>query len=134
MASLSCCPARHGIWGVSDIWPTELRLIDQGRLLKITFDNNQHYEILAELLRVESPSAEVKGHGPGQETLVYGKKLVFITAVEPVGTYAVRLTFSDGHNTGIFTWLYLEKLGRQGQELWETYLAKLAESGRSREL
>jgi len=113
-------------------WPTELRLTAQGRLLKIAFDDQSHYEIPAELLRVESPSAEVKGHGPGQETLVFGKRLVSITGIEPVGTYAVRLLFSDGHTTGIFTWPYLAQLGKEAPELWATYEAKLVEAGRTR--
>ncbi len=118
---------------MSEAWPTEIKLTDAGRVLKVTFDNQSHYDLRAELLRIESPSAEVKGHGPGQEQLVYGKKLVSITGIEPVGTYAIRLKFSDGHSTGIYTWPYLEKLGQTGEELWAEYLAKLKEAGRSRE-
>ncbi len=113
-------------------WPTELKVRETGRLLHITFEDGSSFDITAELLRVESPSAEVKGHGPGQEVLVSGKREVTITRVEPVGTYAVRLIFSDGHSTGIFTWPYLEKLGREGKELFTSYEAKLAEAGSSR--
>jgi DUF971 family protein len=119
--------------GVSDIWPLELRLADAGRLLKITFDDGSAYEIAAELLRVESPSAEVKGHGPGQEQLVFGKRLVALTGVEPVGSYAVRLVFSDGHASGIFTWSYLAKLGLDAADLWEAYISKLQAAGKTRD-
>ena len=118
---------------MAEAWPTELRLANAGKTLYVTFDDGNHYELAAELLRVESPSAEVKGHAPGQEQLVFGKRLVSITGVEPVGTYAVRLNFSDGHATGIFTWTYLAKLGRNQQELWSAYLVKLQNEGRSRD-
>jgi DUF971 family protein len=113
-------------------WPTELRLGNNGKGLKIVLDTGEEFEISAELLRVESPSAEVKGHGPGQEKLVFGKADVSITNLEPVGTYAIRLIFSDGHSTGIFTWDYLEKLGRQSDQLWQAYLNKLETAGLSR--
>lgn len=119
--------------GVSDPWPTDLVLLDAGKNLRIHFESGEQFVLSAEFLRVESPSAEVKGHGPGQEQLVFGKKFVLITGIEPVGTYAVRLLFSDGHSTGIYTWSYFDKLGREGQNLWESYLAKLAEQNRSRE-
>ncbi|MBG1233752.1 gamma-butyrobetaine hydroxylase-like domain-containing protein [Aestuariivirga litoralis] len=118
---------------MTELWPSELKVKDQGRTLRITFEGGTSYEIAAELLRVESPSAEVKGHGPGQETLVFGKQLVSITGVEPIGNYAARLKFSDGHSTGLFTWTYLEKLGREQDEIWATYLEKLKEEGRTRE-
>jgi len=114
-------------------WPTELRLGSNGKGLKIVLDTGEEFEISAELLRVESPSAEVKGHGPGQEKLVFGKADVLITNLEPVGTYAIRLIFSDGHSTGIFTWDYLEKLGRQSDPLWQAYLNKLQTAGLSRQ-
>jgi DUF971 family protein len=110
-------------------WPTELKVKDQGRVLHIAFDDGTAYDVTAELLRVESPSAEVKGHGPGQEVLVTGKRNVTITKVEAIGTYAVRLIFSDGHSTGIFTWPYLEKLGREGESLFAAYQTKLADAG-----
>jgi DUF971 family protein len=113
-------------------WPTSLKIRDQGRILDVSFDTGQNYALAAELLRVESPSAEVKGHGPGQEQLVFGKKNVMITGAEPVGNYAIRLKFSDGHSTGIFTWTYLEKLGRESNELWVAYEHKLKEAGLSR--
>ena len=114
-------------------WPTELRLESKGKGLKIVLDTGEEFEIPAELLRVESPSAEVKGHGPGQEKLVFGKADVSITNLEPVGTYAIRLIFNDGHSTGIFTWGYLEKLGRESNQLWQAYLDKLQAAGLSRQ-
>ncbi|MDP8996143.1 MAG: DUF971 domain-containing protein [Pseudomonadota bacterium] len=114
-------------------WPTELRLASGGKALKLVLDTHEEFEISAELLRVESPSAEVKGHGPGQEKLIYGKANVTITNLEPVGTYAIRLIFSDGHSTGIFTWDYLEKLGRQSDQLLQAYLDKLQTAGFSRQ-
>lgn len=110
-------------------WPTELRLREQGTVFRVTFEGGQIFDIPAELLRVESPSAEVKGHGPGQEQLVWGKRRVKITRVEPVGNYAVRLVFDDGHSTGIFTWPYLQKLGREGTEMMQAYEDKLAAAG-----
>jgi DUF971 family protein len=117
---------------VSDIWPTALRVQDKGAKLSITFDSGETHELSAEYLRVESPSAEVKGHGPGQEQLVWGKRRVTITKAEPIGTYAVRLIFSDGHSTGLFTWNYLAKLGREHAEIWKAYEAKLITEGKSR--
>ena len=133
-----CCQVKRAISPVtnhppSGHWPTELRLVSGGKTLKIVLDTGEELEISAELLRVESPSAEVKGHGPGQEKLVYGKADVSITNLEPVGTYAVRLIFSDGHSTGIFTWDYFEKLGRQSDQLWQAYLNKLQTAGLSRQ-
>jgi DUF971 family protein len=113
-------------------WPTKLNIAEQGRILEVSFDSGQSYTISAELLRVESPSAEVKGHGPGQEQLVFGKRNVFIAGAEPVGNYAIRLKFSDGHSTGIFTWPYLEKLGRESLKLWADYEEKLQNAGLSR--
>ena len=118
---------------MSEPWPTDLVLLDAGKNLRVHFESGEQFVLSAEFLRVESPSAEVKGHGPGQEQLVFGKKFVSITGVEPVGTYAVRLLFSDGHSTGIYTWSYFDKLGREGQSLWDSYLAKLTEQNRSRE-
>ncbi len=110
-------------------WPTVIKVKNSGRALAIQFDTGDAFEITTELLRVESPSAEVKGHGPGQETLVWGKRDVTITKVEPVGNYAIRLLFSDGHSTGIFTWTYLEKLGRDGTDLFLAYEEKLSKAG-----
>jgi DUF971 family protein len=117
---------------VSDAWPTALKVKDKGSKFSITFDSGDSYELSAEYLRVESPSAEVKGHGPGQEQLVYGKRHVSITKAEPIGSYAIRLIFSDGHSTGLFTWSYLAKLGRERDEIWKAYEAKLVAEGRSR--
>jgi DUF971 family protein len=116
----------------TDIWPEELRLAADRATLNLTFDGGTRFALPAELLRVESPSAEVKGHGPGQETLVTGKRKVLISAIEPVGNYAVRLIFSDGHSTGIYTWTYLAKLGREQQALWAEYLKKLEAQGQTR--
>jgi DUF971 family protein len=117
---------------VSDVWPSELRVKDHGMKLAVTFESGEAFELSAEYLRVESPSAEVKGHGPGQEQLVYGKRQVAITKAEPIGTYAVRLIFSDGHSTGLFTWNYLAKLGRDFKTIWPAYEAKLISEKRSR--
>ncbi len=114
-------------------WPTELRLREGSSVLAITFDDGQSFELAAEFLRVESPSAEVKGHGPGQEVTVGGKRSVSITGVEPVGNYAVRVDFSDGHNTGIFSWDYLRMLGTEHDDLWATYLEKLEAKGLTRD-
>ena len=118
---------------MSDIWPTELKVSEHGHILKVSFDNGISHELSAELLRVESPSAEVKGHGPGQEQLVFGKRLVSIAKIDPVGSYAARISFSDGHSTGLYTWAYLEKLGRDQAEIWAAYLNKLKQEGKSRE-
>jgi DUF971 family protein len=113
-------------------WPEELRLKDHGRTLAVTFDTGEACELPAEYLRVESPSAEVKGHGPGQEQLVAGKRNVVIVGLEPVGSYAVRIVFNDGHATGLFTWDYLMKLGRERDRLWTEYIRKLEAAGLSR--
>jgi DUF971 family protein len=113
-------------------WPTEITLSQQGRLLTIRLESGESVVITAELLRVESPSAEVKGHGPGQETLQWGKRDVAITQIEPVGNYAVRLHFSDGHNTGIYTWTYLITLGREATPRLAAYLEKLKSAGQRR--
>ena len=96
-----------------DICPEELRLSKDKRRLSITFTNGDDFTVTAETLRVESPSAEVKGHGPGQKKTVTGKENVRITDIDPVGHYAVRLIFDDGHKTGIYTWLYLNELGKE---------------------
>lgn len=107
-------------------WPTELHILENGRILSIAFDTGHSFSIPAELLRVESPSAEVKGHGPGPEQLVWGKRNVLIMKATPVGNYAVKLHFNDGHDTGIFTWRYLAKLGHDGTAMMKAYEAKLA--------
>jgi DUF971 family protein len=117
---------------VSDVWPTELRIKDNGRNFELLLESGERLRIPAELLRVESPSAEVKGHGPGQEVLVWGKRNVLIMQAEPVGNYAVRLTFNDGHDTGIFTWTYLAELGRDHCGKMAAYVEKLNAAGLSR--
>ncbi len=114
-------------------WPVELRVRRTDRVLEIDFDDGTSVALPAELLRVESPSAEVMGHGPGQKTIVGGKREVGILAVEPVGTYAVRIRFDDGHETGIYTWAYLHTLGRDRERLWQTYLEALAARGLRRD-
>jgi DUF971 family protein len=117
---------------VSEPWPIELRRAEGGSLLHVVYDSGEALALPAEYLRVESPSAEVKGHGPGQEQLVWGKRNVKIKALEPVGTYAVRIIFDDGHSTGLFTWPYLLKLGREHDEIWQAYLGKLEQAGLTR--
>ena len=109
--------------------PTELTVHNLSKVLDIAFDDGAKFSIPFELLRVYSPSAEVMGHGPGQEVLQTGKRDVGIAGVEPVGNYAVQPTFSDGHNTGIFTWDYLYKLGNEQDALWATYMDRLHASG-----
>ncbi|MCE7998818.1 MAG: DUF971 domain-containing protein [Rhodobiaceae bacterium] len=113
-------------------WPTELRLSDQGRLLVVSFNDGRQFHLRAEYLRVESPSAEVQGHGTGQKKIVPHKKDVSIINIEPVGNYAARLLFSDGHDSGLFTWDYLHELGREHEGKWADYLAKLTETGLAR--
>jgi DUF971 family protein len=109
--------------------PTELTVHQKSRLLDIAFDDGSAFSIPFELMRVYSPSAEVKGHGPGQETLQVGKREVGIKGVEPVGNYAVKPLFTDGHESGIFTWDYLYKLGSEHKALWQDYLDRLHAAG-----
>ncbi|MEW6706218.1 MAG: DUF971 domain-containing protein [Pseudomonadota bacterium] len=113
--------------------PTELTLHQQSRLLEVAFDDGARFRIPFELMRVYSPSAEVQGHGPGQEVLQTGKREVQIVAVEPVGHYAIKPTFSDGHDSGLFTWDYLYKLGAEQQALWRRYEERLAAAGLDRD-
>ena len=113
-------------------WPTEIRLTTTKDELVVSFDDGQTFELAAEMLRVMSPSAEVQGHSPEQRVLLGGKKTVKITGVEPVGNYAVRLQFDDRHNTGLFTWAYLHKLGSERVRLWSAYLDELKAAGKSR--
>lgn len=113
-------------------WPTEIRLGKDRRTLTVTFDDGRAFPLAAEYLRVLSPSAEVQGHSPDQRITVSGKEDVLVTAIDPVGNYAVRLTFSDGHRTGIFTWPYLLTLGEDREKLWADYLRELAAKGLSR--
>lgn len=109
--------------------PTSLKLRTQSRVLEVAFDDGATFALPFEYLRVYSPSAEVRGHGPGQETLQIGKHEVAVTKIEPVGNYAVRLIFSDGHDTGLYTWAYLYELGREHELKWKKYLARLSELG-----
>jgi DUF971 family protein len=113
-------------------WPTELRLDPARRLLTVSFDDGTRFGLSAEYLRVESPSAEVKGHGPGQQRTVAGKASVAIARLEPVGNYAVRIVFDDGHDTGLYSWSYLRKLGEDHDEKWPAYLEELAVQGLAR--
>lgn len=106
--------------------PTEIKVRRQSRLLEICFDDGSRFELPFEFLRVHSPSAEVKGHGPGQETLVTGKRDVGLRGIEPVGQYAVRLIFDDGHDSGLYSWKYLRELGSQRDSLWRKYLERVA--------
>lgn len=112
--------------------PTEIRLSSDKKMLSVRFGETAHYEMSAELLRVESPSAEVQGHDPSQKKIIPGKRNVEIMKIEPVGNYAVRLVFDDMHETGIYSWSILRRLGEQGEELMQTYLAALEEQGLSR--
>lgn len=109
--------------------PTEIRLRKTSRLLVIAFDDGSRFELSFEYLRVHSPSAEVKGHGGGEGRLVTGKENVQIVRIEPVGHYALRLIFSDGHDTGLYSWDYLHELGREYDAKWRRYLDRLAERG-----
>ena len=104
--------------------PLEIKLRRQSRLLEVAFDDGQRFELPFEYLRVYSPSAEVKGHGPGQEVLVLGKDNVGVRRIEPVGQYAVKLTFDDGHDTGLYSWKYLYELGRDREANWARYLER----------
>lgn len=113
--------------------PTDIILHSQSRQLEIAFDDGQRFRLPCELLRVYSPSAEVRGHGPGQEVLQTGKQEVGIAEIEPVGNYAVRLKFTDGHDTGLYSWDYLYALGKDQDALWREYLERLEKAGISRE-
>ena len=113
--------------------PTEIVLHQKSRVLEVAFSDGKRFRLPCELLRVYSPSAEVRGHGPGQEVLQAGKKDVEITELEPVGAYAVRPVFSDGHDTGIYSWDYLYTLGVNQDEMWRRYVERIDEAGASRE-
>lgn len=112
--------------------PTEIKLHQKSRVLEISFDDGNTYKLPCEYLRVYSPSAEVRGHGPGQEVLQVGKETVNITQIEPVGTYAVALHFDDGHNSGIYSWEYLHDLGMNQDANWKRYLERLEAAGHKR--
>src|SRR6185369_10873308 len=113
--------------------PTEITLHQASRVLEIAFSDGETFRLPCEFLRVYSPSAEVRGHGPGQEVLQVGKRDVEIKSIEPVGSYAVRLVFSDGHDTGLYSWEYLHYLGTNLEGLWHEYTARLAKAGASRD-
>jgi len=113
--------------------PTEIRLHRRSRTLQVSFDDGACFELPAEYLRVYSPSAEVRGHGPGQAVLQVGKESVNITGVEPVGSYAAKLVFDDGHSTGLYSWDLLYDLGENRERYWREYLEALAEAGYRRQ-
>ena len=113
--------------------PTEIKLHQKSRMLEIAFSDGQRFELPCEFLRVYSPSAEVRGHGAGQEVLQVGKKEVEIRDVQPVGSYAVQLVFSDGHDSGLYSWDYLHDLGVNQDALWQRYLERMNEAGARRE-
>jgi DUF971 family protein len=113
--------------------PTEIKLHQKSRQMEISFADGKRFELSYEFLRVYSPSAEVRGHGPGQEVLQVGKKNVEITAIEPVGSYAVQPRFSDGHDSGLYSWDYLYELGLDRDQLWQQYLQRMQAAGASRD-
>ena len=112
--------------------PTDIRIRKQSRLLAITFDDGAEFELPFEYLRVSSPSAEVRGHGPGQEVLQTGKENVGISGVEPIGHYALKIVFDDGHDTGLYSWDYLYQLGAEYDTRWQDYLDRLQAAGYAR--
>jgi DUF971 family protein len=113
--------------------PTQIELHQKSRVLEIGFSDGNLFSLTYEFLRVYSPSAEVRGHGPGQETLQVGKLDVEINAAEPVGTYAMQLVFSDGHDSGIYTWEYLHSMGMNKDKMWDDYIQRMQEAGAKRE-
>src|ERR1700734_1962746 len=115
---------------MSDPLATEIKVRSKSRVLEVSFEDGQRFQLPFEYLRVHSPSAEVKGHGPGQEVLVLGKEHVGVRAVEPVGQYAVKLVFDDGHDTGLYTWRYLYELGRDREQKWARYLERKQQAAR----
>lgn len=114
--------------------PTEIKLHQKSRLLELAYDTGERYTLDFEYLRVYTPSAEARGHGPGQETLQTGKRNVDIERIEPVGNYAVRFVFSDGHDSGLYSWDLLHNLGKHRDELWAEYLAQIESQGLSRDI
>ncbi len=113
--------------------PTEIILHQQSRTLELAYENGARHHLSAEYLRVYSPSAEVRGHGVGQEVLQVGKQAVGIIALDPVGQYALKITFDDGHDSGLYTWDYLYGLGRDEEILWQNYLSRIEQAGASRQ-
>lgn len=130
---LKTAPSVTIMSAIERVYPMALTLHQRSRVLAIEFSDGKTFELPFELLRVYSPSAEVQGHGPGQETLQTGKRLVEIEAVEAVGHYAIQPRFSDGHDTGLFTWEYLHQLGERQAELWQAYEARLLAAGLDRD-
>ncbi len=114
-------------------WPLEIRLKQVEKRLEVAFDDGVTFAYPAEFLRVESPSAEVKGHGPGQQKIVAGRRHVGIVAIEPVGNYAIRIRFDDLHDTGIYSWAYLYEIGTDRETIWQAYLDALDARGLSRD-
>ncbi len=112
--------------------PTDIRLHQKSHLLEVSFEDGQTFKLSCEFLRVHSPSAEVRGHGPGQEVLQVGKEAVNIIAIEPVGQYAVKLYFDDGHNTGLYDWGLLYRYGQNQESMWQAYLERLKAAGHER--
>ncbi len=113
--------------------PTEIRLHQASRSLEVAYASGERYQLPCEYLRVYSPSAEVRGHGPGQEVLQTGKRMVGITAIEPVGNYALQFTFSDGHDSGIYSWGYIQELCLEQERLWDAYITQMSVAGASRD-
>lgn len=113
--------------------PKEIKLHQQSKILDISFSDGKSFKFTCEFLRVHSPSAEVRGHSPGQEVLQTGKKHVNINQIEPVGNYAIQFNFSDGHNTGIYSWDLLYNFGLQQDKMWQSYLQRLEQAGKHRE-
>jgi DUF971 family protein len=122
----------HRIMSSDTPEPTDIKLHQKSRVLEISFADGKTFQLPCEFLRVYSPSAEVRGHGPGQEVLQVGKRDVEISQIEPVGSYAIQLTFSDGHDTGIYSWELLYEYGLHQEEMWRSYLKRLEEAGASR--
>jgi DUF971 family protein len=117
---------------MEDIIATEIKLRQRSRVLEVSFGDGSRFELPFEFLRVHSPSAEVQGHSPDQRVLVLDKHNVGVRAVEPIGQYAVKLSFDDGHDTGLYTWKYLYQLGSQREKLWSDYLQRVAQAGHVR--
>ena len=117
---------------MAKVTPTEIQLHQKSRILEIAFDDGEHFELSCEYLRVYSPSAEVMGHGPGQEVLQIGKEDVNITAIEPVGNDAIKLVFDDNHDSGLYSWEHLYNLGKNQQQKWKDYLDRLEAAGHKR--
>jgi DUF971 family protein len=114
------------------IVPTEIRMHRKSRILELVYADGQRYNLAAEYLRVYSPSAEVQGHGPGQAVLIVGKERVGVSAIEPVGHYAIRIRFDDGHDSGLFSWQYLKELGDNEADNWAAYSERCEEAGYKR--